>query len=995
MRGIKGRFLAVSAAIGCALQMAALLPVSAAELKDSGINYTEYTGYDLESPDCGFTSTPWINAAPGKIWTISPTRYTLMLIGVGGYSSAMNADGVDYDFDEAFFTSLAESLKNARSNGAMVGLRFRYDAEGKENPEPETFEQVLRHIEQIGESGLLTKYEDVISFVETGLVGCWGEQWGGKYTSLEHKAQVLDAFLNITPDSIAVTVRTPNIMRQWLKDYCGIETTAADMSYAISDPELAAQAERIGLYNDGYMGSDSDLGTYSNRAGETAWLNTAPAYGGEFSGNDEWRMKYTTWQPEFALPEMYYTNLVRINSNIYRTKNASQNFATMEEAQARLDEIRALYEACGLGDFNEEPSIAASDNTDGTCTYVAQWKWMGYDSFIFDEALDAKLGVDCDNSAFYGKDVYTFMRAHLGYRFVLRESRLTAESKAGGALDMEFSVENTGFSETPKDKEIEVLLTNGDITYTYTTDLNARDWASGTRSDETLDLTLPKTMPGGEWDVYMRISELNDDPAYDALFCTKFANEDLQYDTEMGANYMGSLTITGEADPEKSETPDTRAAGYYPEKQVITLDETTTVNLLDKAYAFTEDGHFGFTFLYKMEGVTTPIQLGNWYTAFTLDGAGYGSAYTTYGLNTRNQTIEADGYYALHVPFYGSVFNCANVSTVAGNSSLTAFTINDGRNYWSADTYTALNGLTDVTITPLGFIEGGHEGYDVTFHLPDGDVQYTGTYGFKDTSHQSITNVTAVTALSLLDQACPESYTEDGITYQLLGFTTREGDKTALIDEDFIAMGTMELYPYYEMDKEQTDFNSIVYTLTNGADEQSIRYVTGELSASVGDGSAWENNAGLAEGTSFVIPAHVDNGGEIQDVTEIGANAFYGTDVQEAVIPSTVTAIGENAFPKDAVLYVYRGSMADQLLTDMGYQVEYLTETGAVELPGDANEDGSVDVLDIITLNKNILGGGSLTEQGSRNADVDADGEPTANDSLMIMKYIVKLITQF
>ncbi len=59
---------------------------------------------------------------------------------------------------------------------------------------------------------------------------------------------------------------------------------------------------------------------------------------------------------------------------------------------------------------------------------------------------------------------------------------------------------------------------------------------------------------------------------------------------------------------------------------------------------------------------------------------------------------------------------------------------------------------------------------------------------------------------------------------------------------------------------------------------------------------------------------------------------------------------------------------------------------------GDTNCDGEVDVLDIIVLNKNLLGGGSLTEQGKLNADVDGDGAAGANDSLNIMKYIVKLI---
>ncbi len=979
------RLTAAAAALCCLTNLAALLPASAAEtaLKDSGINYTESVDYDLGSCDSGYTSCPWIRTAPGKDWSTVISRYSLLLIGIGAYSSGMNEDGTDYEFDEIFFTSLENTLQSARMNGATVGIRFRYDDNGTSNPEPADFDMVLRHIEQIGESGLLTEYEDVISFVETGFVGCWGEQWGGKYTSLEHKAQVLDAFLNITPETIPVTIRTPNTFRQWLSDYCGITTTAEDMSYTISDPALAAKAARVGLYNDGYMGSDSDLGTYSNRAGETAWLHNAPSYGGEFSGNDEWRMKYTTWQPEYALPEMYYTNLLRINSNLYKTKTATSNYATETEAQARLDEITALYEACGLGGYDYGGSVTAKD--DGT--YDASWNWLGYDAFTFDAALDAKLSVDCDNSAFYGQTVWQFIRAHLGYRFVLRESLLTEESAPGEALEMQFTIENTGFSETPKDKEVEVLLTNGSIVYTYTTDLNARDWASATTNDEALSLTLPETMPGGEWDVLLRISERNDDAVYDTAFCTKFANADLQYDKSLGANYMGSLTVDAPEDMDRAPAEDEKPAGYYMDAQPIAIDETNTVTLLDKTYTFEEDGHYGFTFLYKAEGITEELQLGNWYAGFTVAEGSYGSAYTTYGLNTRNQVLTEDGYYALHIPFYGCAFNCTEAS-VGGTTQLTALTFNDSRNYWSEDTFTSLGGNSGVTITPIAFIEGGHAGYDVTFHLESGDYQYTGTYGFEDKLSQSISNVPAVTVLSLLEEECPAQCTdESGNVYKLLGFTTREGDKSAIIREDCIAMGTMALYPFYELDRAKTNLNATSAVLTNGADSQGVRYLLDEttMTATVGDAGAWENNSGFAANGSIILPAQVISNGKTYAVTAIGDNAFGSNYlVTDVTIPGTVQAIGENAFYDGTELYVYKNSKPDVLLQDSEYTVHYLYST---VLEGDVNRDSTVDVLDIIALNQWLLGM-DITIDGTA-GDLDASGTLTVFDLALLKRMLL------
>ncbi|MBR4102267.1 MAG: hypothetical protein IKK51_10405, partial [Oscillospiraceae bacterium] len=59
---------------------------------------------------------------------------------------------------------------------------------------------------------------------------------------------------------------------------------------------------------------------------------------------------------------------------------------------------------------------------------------------------------------------------------------------------------------------------------------------------------------------------------------------------------------------------------------------------------------------------------------------------------------------------------------------------------------------------------------------------------------------------------------------------------------------------------------------------------------------------------------------------------------------------------------------------------------------GDVNLDGDVDILDIIVLNRALLGAASLSDDAAANADVDKDKKPTPADSLNIMKYLVGLI---
>ena len=56
--------------------------------------------------------------------------------------------------------------------------------------------------------------------------------------------------------------------------------------------------------------------------------------------------------------------------------------------------------------------------------------------------------------------------------------------------------------------------------------------------------------------------------------------------------------------------------------------------------------------------------------------------------------------------------------------------------------------------------------------------------------------------------------------------------------------------------------------------------------------------------------------------------------------------------------------------------------------------DGSVDNLDVTLINKYLLGTAELSEQGKKNADVDANGTIDTTDSLNILKCCLELIEQ-
>ena len=60
---------------------------------------------------------------------------------------------------------------------------------------------------------------------------------------------------------------------------------------------------------------------------------------------------------------------------------------------------------------------------------------------------------------------------------------------------------------------------------------------------------------------------------------------------------------------------------------------------------------------------------------------------------------------------------------------------------------------------------------------------------------------------------------------------------------------------------------------------------------------------------------------------------------------------------------------------------------------GDVDCNGAVELLDVITLNKNLLGITKLDDKGSANADVDCSDVVDGTDSLLILKSIVSLVT--
>ncbi len=253
--------------------------------------------------------------------------------------------------------------------GYSVILRILYDWNGNAmEAEPDRIEQIACHMEQT--AAVYNRYADTIYIIHGLSTGNTGEMHHTNYGSPEDMQFLCTKLADAAAPSIYLSVRTPG---QWRS------ITGADSHQKLSASPENPFSGRLGLFNDGMLGSVSDTGTYTDRTRkeELAFQNelcrTVPN-GGE------------------AIIDNPYSDL----------ENAVGDLRTMH-----VSYLNSVH----------DPAV------------IDKWK----------------------NSVYRGGDVYDgvsgydYIRDHLGYRYVIRSSRL-AKSSAGRGLALALSIENVGFS---------------------------------------------------------------------------------------------------------------------------------------------------------------------------------------------------------------------------------------------------------------------------------------------------------------------------------------------------------------------------------------------------------------------------------------------------------------------------------------------------------------------------------------------------------------------
>jgi hypothetical protein len=251
----------------------------------------------IANPERGFyhyTETHWSPDGSayqpldaGRLRTWRTTESVTLVYRVFYLDGLVDQDAVD----QRFLVSVAADLQAARAAGVKLVVRFAYSADSSRDAPPA---RAVAHIRQL--APVLNAASDIVFVLQAGFVGRWGEwYYSDSYTADPSRPweltdadwagrdRVLDALLDSTSPDIWVQVRYPAVKQRLL---------AAD------DPRAA----RVGVHNDCFLASDTDMGTL-NSAAERAWLaaqSQSLPVGGETCGSNAPRSQWETAVTELA-----------------------------------------------------------------------------------------------------------------------------------------------------------------------------------------------------------------------------------------------------------------------------------------------------------------------------------------------------------------------------------------------------------------------------------------------------------------------------------------------------------------------------------------------------------------------------------------------------------------------------------------------------------------------------------------------------------------------
>lgn len=364
--------------------------MASANIHKQNLDYTESKAV-INNPDQGFYEPLYVTMTPkGVVYdtdtSIDEFQLYHLRIDISAFSKKVNGKE-DIPFTDVALKQLDALLSTLNKKEKNAIIRFAYAPEFGDAKDMEpSKDMILTHVRQA--SKIFDKYQDTITAIEVGMIGPWGEMHSSAIASDKSLNNALiNAYLTETKN-FPILVRTPDRIYKYLN----IKISQIG-SYKI---KANSKAYRLGIFNDGYLGSETDTGTYTNRKKEVKWLAKQTAhlpYGGEVI-NPKSRLH----DVDKCLPEMKELHLSYLNLR-----------------------------------WNDK--------------VISKWKKSKYTKLCGKDKL------------YYGESAFTYIQNHLGYRFVLESSELEYP-KDFSTMKIHLKIKNVGFGNLNRNKSATIILSD-------------------------------------------------------------------------------------------------------------------------------------------------------------------------------------------------------------------------------------------------------------------------------------------------------------------------------------------------------------------------------------------------------------------------------------------------------------------------------------------------------------------------------------------------------
>ena len=175
-------------------------------------------------------------------------------------------DFINRQISDQVLKLIQDNFDALRSNGLKAVLRFAYSKSSSVSVYDADEAIALNHITQL--KPLFEKNMDVISVMEAGFIGAWGEWYYSTYygnrgnPDYNKRRIILNALLEAMPKERMISLRTPLL-----------KTKMLDISYnePLTDEDAYNKTykARLSHHNDCFLADASDMGTYNSESART------------------------------------------------------------------------------------------------------------------------------------------------------------------------------------------------------------------------------------------------------------------------------------------------------------------------------------------------------------------------------------------------------------------------------------------------------------------------------------------------------------------------------------------------------------------------------------------------------------------------------------------------------------------------------------------------------------------------------------------------------